>query len=50
MMEKDCQQCLELLPWYVNGSLPATFSLAIKGTNYGSGFFTGTLILQAQAI
>jgi hypothetical protein len=24
MMEKDCQQCLELLPWYVNGSLPAT--------------------------
>jgi hypothetical protein len=33
-----------------NGSLPATFSLSIKGTNYGSGFFTGTLILQAQAI
>lgn len=23
MMEKDCQQCLELLPWYVNGSLSA---------------------------
>jgi len=22
-MEKNCQQCLELLPWYVNGSLPA---------------------------
>jgi hypothetical protein len=22
-MEKDCQQCLELLPWYVNGSLSA---------------------------
>jgi hypothetical protein len=33
-----------------NGSLPATFSLAIRGTNYGSGFFTGTVILQAQAI
>ena len=33
-----------------NGALPATFSLAIKGTNYGSGFFTGNLILQAQAI
>jgi hypothetical protein len=32
------------------GSLPAAFSLAIKGTNYGSGFFVGTLILQAQAI
>jgi hypothetical protein len=33
-----------------SGSLPATFSLSIKGTNYGSGFFAGTLILQAQAI
>jgi len=33
-----------------NGTLPATFSLAIKGTNYGTGFFQGTLILQAQAI
>jgi hypothetical protein len=33
-----------------NGTLPATFSLAIKGTNYGTGQFQGTLILQAQAI
>ncbi|HXT31089.1 MAG TPA: hypothetical protein VN716_17455 [Vicinamibacterales bacterium] len=33
-----------------NGSMPASFSLAIKGTNYGTGFFVGTLILQAQAI
>jgi hypothetical protein len=33
-----------------NGNMPATFFLAIKGTNYGTGQFVGTLILQAQAI
>jgi len=33
-----------------NGTVPSTFSLAIKGTNYRTGQFVGTLILQAQAI
>jgi hypothetical protein len=33
-----------------NGVLPATFSLAILGSNYPAGSWSGTLFLQAQAI
>jgi len=32
------------------GNLPATFSLAILGTNYPAGQYSGTLFIQAQAI
>ena len=32
------------------GNLPASFTLAILGTNYPSGFYTGTLFIQAQAV
>jgi len=32
------------------GNLPASFSLSILGTNYPSGFYSGTLFIQAQAV
>ena len=33
-----------------NGNMPATFSLAILGSNYPPGQYSGTLFIQAQAI